>query len=105
MSVRNVRLSRMTKKKQNHLDRLKEKRDALNTKIQAAEARSRVSERKQDTRRKILIGAYYLEQAQRDSNQWAELQQIMTRYLTRDSDRRLFELPPLTAPTEELATV
>ena len=95
----------MTEKKQNQLDRLKEQRNALNAKIQSAEARSRVSERKQDTRRKILIGAYYLEQAQRDSHQWAELQQIMTRYLTRDSDRRLFELPPLTAPTEKLTTV
>jgi hypothetical protein len=95
----------MTEKKQNQLDRLKEQRNALNAKIQSAEARSRVSERKQDTRRKILIGAYYLEQAQRDSPKWAELQQIMTRYLTRDSDRRLFELPPLTAPTEKLTTV
>lgn len=95
----------MTEKKKNQLDKLKQQRDALNAKILAAEARSRVSERKQDTRRKILIGAYYLEQAQRDSHQWAELQQIMTRYLTRDSDRRLFELPPLTAPTERLTTV
>lgn len=95
----------MTEKKINQLDKLKQQRDALNAKIQSAEARSRVSERKQDTRRKILIGAYYLEQAQRDSPQWAELQQIMTRYLTRDSDRRLFELPPLTAPMEKLTTV
>lgn len=95
----------MTENKKNQLDKLKQQRDALNAKIIAAEARSRVSERKQDTRRKILIGAYYLEQAQRDSHQWAELQQIMTRYLTRDSDRRLFELPPVIAPTEELTTV
>jgi hypothetical protein len=95
----------MMEKKINQLDRLKQQRDALNAKIQAAEARTKVSERKQDTRRKILIGAYYLEQAQRDSSQWAELQQIMTRYLTRDSDRRLFELPPITAPTEKLTTV
>lgn len=95
----------MTQKKKNQLDKLKQQRDALNAKILAAEARSRVSERKQDTRRKILVGAYYLEQAQRDAHQWAALQQIMTRYLTRDSDRRLFELPPLTAPTEKLTAV
>lgn len=95
----------MTENKKNQLDKLKQQRDALNAKIQSAEARSRVSERKQDTRRKILIGAYYLEQAQRDSHQWAELQQIMTRYLTRDSDRRLFELPPLTASSEKLTPV
>jgi hypothetical protein len=85
-----------TQKKQNQLDRLKEQRNALNAKIQAAEARSRVSERKQDTRRKILIGAYYLDQAQQNPDQWSQLVKIMADYLTRDSDRRLFELPPIT---------
>lgn len=89
-----------TEKKKNALEKLKQQRAALNARIQAAEARSKVSERKQDTRRKILIGAYYLDQAQRNSHQWAELQQIMARYLTRESDRRLFELPPLTVSQE-----
>jgi len=82
------------KKNKNSLEKLKAQREALNAKIQAAEARTRVSERKKDTRRKILVGAYYLEQAQQNQR-WAELQQIMAHYLTRDSDRRLFELPPI----------
>jgi len=88
------------KKNKNSLEKLKAQREALNAKIQAAEARTRVSERKKDTRRKILVGAYYLDQAQQNQR-WAELQQIMANYLTRDSDRRLFELPPVaTAPVE-----
>ena len=90
-----------TKKKQNQLDKLKQQRDALNARIQAAEARGRVSARKQDTRRKILIGAYYLDQAQQNPDQWSQLVKIMADYLTRDSDRRLFGLPPLTTPSEK----
>jgi hypothetical protein len=91
-----------TKKKQNQLDKLKQQRDALNARIQAAEARGRVSERKQDTRRKILIGAYYLDQAQQNPDQWSQLVKIMADYLTRDSDRRLFGLPSLTTPSEKV---
>lgn len=84
-----------TPKKKSQLEKLKEQRDAINARIQAAEARGRVSERKQDTRRKILIGAYYLDQAEQNPDQWSQLVKIMADYLTRDSDRRLFELPPL----------
>ena len=79
---------------QNTLEKLKKQRATLDARIQAAEARSRVSERKQDIRRKILVGAYYLEEAQK-KNQWSALQQIMADYLTRDSDRKLFDLLPL----------
>jgi hypothetical protein len=89
-------------KKKNQLDKLKQQRDALNARIQAAEARSRVSERKQDTRRKILIGAYYLDQAEQNPDQWSQLVKIMADYLTRDSDRSLFELSPMTTPPEKV---
>ena len=76
----------------NRLEQLKKQRATLDARIQAAEARSRNDERKKDTRRKILVGAYYLEQAE-SNNQWAELQQAMNSYLTRDNDRKLFNLP------------
>lgn len=88
------------KKHQHQLDKLKQQRDALNARIQAAEARAKSSERKKDTRRKILVGAFYLDQALGNRPQWAELQQHMDKYLTRDSDRQLFELPPLTVSQE-----
>ena len=90
------------KNRLNQLEKLKAQRNTLNARIQSAEARARVSERKKDTRRKILVGAFYLDQAQGNPIQWAELQQRMASYLTRDSDRQLFELPPLTAAYEEL---
>ena len=87
------------------LEKLKKQREALDARIQAAEARSRNNERKKDTRRKILVGAYYLEQAQKNNQAWTALQQIMTGYLTRDSDRKLFDLSPLTVQQKETETL
>ena len=77
--------------KKSSLQRLKEQRDKINARIQAAEARGKTQERKIDTRRKILIGSYYLDQA-KQKNQWEEIKQLMDAYLTRPSDRKLFEL-------------
>ena len=50
--------------------------------------------RKDDTRRKILIGAML--QARVDAHQLdhAELEAWLDAYLTRNDDRKLFELPP-----------
>ena len=56
------------------------------------EARNKVSERKKETRRKILLGSYYLEQAKKHE-QWENVKEIMNTYLTRNSDRILFDLP------------
>jgi hypothetical protein len=74
------------------LEKLKTQRDKLNARIQAAEARSKQSERKKDTRRKILVGSYFLDQAIQN-NQMEEIKQKMDIYLKRDSDRVLFDLP------------
>lgn len=74
------------------LIRLKEQRDKLEARIQAAEARAKQDERKKDTRRKILVGSYYLEQATKNQT-CDELKAAMDTFLTRDSDRKLFELP------------
>ena len=76
-----------------YLNKLKSQRDIITARIQAAEARSKTAERKKETRRKILIGAYYLEQAIRD-NQMDALKKGLDGFLTRDTDRKLFDLPP-----------
>lgn len=80
----------MADKEQIALEKLKAQRDKLNIKIQAVEARSKVSERKKETRRKILVGSYYLDQARKD-DKMEEIKKIMAGYLTRESDRKLFE--------------
>jgi hypothetical protein len=76
------------------LDKLKEQRAKLNARIEAAEARSKTSERKKETQRKILVGAYYLDQARKNDGMDG-IKEIMEVYLRRESDRKLFDLPVL----------
>ena len=75
----------------NRLERLKEQREKLNARIQATEARLKTSDRKRDTRKKILIGSYYLDKAIKENNM-DEIKLIMDKYLKRNSDRELFDL-------------
>lgn len=76
------------------LEKLKEQRAKLAARIQAIEARAKTSKQKQETRRKILVGAYYLDEATKN-NQLDDINKKMEAYLTRNSDRALFELPEL----------
>jgi hypothetical protein len=89
----------MAEAKQAVLDKLKSQRAKLDARIQAAEAREKSAKRKQDARRKILVGAYYLDQAEKNKSM-KSLTQLLDGYLTRDSDRALFGLP-LKAKQEE----
>lgn len=73
------------------IERLKWQQQKLTSRIQQMESRQRQNERKQETRRKILVGAYYLDAA-RKAGAITELNQNMTNFLTRDSDRALFSL-------------
>lgn len=88
----------MSKATQSQLEKLKAQQAKLAARIQAVEARAKVSERKQETRRKILVGSYYLDDAIKH-NRLDEIKKIMATYLTRESDRKLFDLDPL--PTKE----
>ena len=77
-----------TKKK---LNKLKEQREQLNARIQKLEAAEKSREKKRDTRRKILVGAYYLDKA-KSEDRFEEVRQAMDEFLTRESDRVLFDL-------------
>lgn len=83
--------------KPTRLEILKKQQDQLKAKIQALEASEFARERKRETRRKILVGAYYLDKF-RSENKFDEVVNLMDSYLNRDSDRVLFNL----APTEKL---
>ena len=76
------------------LAQLKQKHEQLKAQIHTLEAAEQSRQRKQETRRKILIGAYYLNQA-KTQDSWSALASLMNGYLTRTSDRKLFDLPPL----------
>ena len=73
---------------------LKQRQKQLAARIASMEAREKSNERKKDTRRKILIGAYYLDLA-RKMDTMNELANTLDTYLTRESDRALFGLPVL----------
>lgn len=81
-------------KSKSSIEKLKEQRDKLNARIQQQEARLKTSERKIDTRKKILIGSYFLDNAIKE-NKLDEIKSLMKDYLKRDSDRALFDLLPL----------
>ncbi|MCB1826829.1 MAG: mobilization protein [Coxiellaceae bacterium] len=81
-------------KKSKKLENLKKKQDQLKAQIQAMEAAEKTREKKRDTRRKILIGAYYQDKAIKE-NRFDEIIKLMDGYLNRNSDRVLFDLPPL----------
>ena len=76
------------------LQKLKQKREVLNARIQQIEARENTLERKYETRRKILVGALFLDEYRKNDNM-SELVKKMDKYLERGSDRKLFDLPPL----------
>lgn len=71
------------------LEKLKTQRQKLDARIQKMEAMGKVQSRKQDVRRKILIGAYYLGQAIKEGTV-PELRKTMNTFLTRESDKKLF---------------
>ena len=77
-----------------NLDSLKKKRVIINARIRLVQNREQSKERKDNTRRKILIGSYYLDQANKN-NSFNDIVKLMDSYLTRDSDRLLFDLTPI----------
>lgn len=81
-------------KKSKRLELLKKKQEQLKNQIQLLEASEKARERKRDTRRKILIGAYYFDKAKKDE-EFGKIVEIMDGYLIRKSDRILFGLDPL----------
>lgn len=65
----------------------------LKRKLQQKET---AQERKNDTRRKVLIGAMYLELGEKDAELKARTIKRLGQFLKRTDDRALFGLPPLT---------
>ena len=79
----------VTSKKLNDLDKRIEQ---LKAQKMAEEARLRKKARADETRRKILIGAYYLEQAEKKEGGLEALAKRLDGFLVRKNDRLLFGL-------------
>ena len=80
------------KKIEAQLEKLKQ----LKAQKQAIEARERTKQkeqqRKDDTRRKILLGSYLIKKMQNEANKEKILAEL-SEYLVEDRDRKLFSLP------------
>jgi hypothetical protein len=83
------------------LKRLIEKREAVNARIKQEQNKLRSSERKIDTRRKILAGATVLQWASRDDAFSKLLMAELGKFLVRDADRALFNLRPSKERSQE----
>jgi len=75
---------------QERLKRLEDKQRKLLAEIQDAKARAKQQERRDDARRKILVGAMLLAES---GDSWESLKPKLDDYLSRPNDRRLFGLP------------
>ena len=89
----------MTKSAENIEKRIEaqlEKLKQLKAQKQAIEARERTKQkeqqRKDDTRRKILLGSYLIKKMQNEANKEKILAEL-NEYLKENRDRALFELP------------
>ena len=84
---------------QERIETLQERLKQLKVRQARVEARKRAlsqrQERKNDTRRKILLGATVLARIDRGELDQATVNGWLAQHLTRPDDRALFELPPL----------
>ncbi len=77
------------------LQQLLKKREQLSAQIQKIRAREATQKRKEDTRRKILLGALVMEMMSKGELNRDKLMKRLDGFLTREIDRKLFELPVL----------
>ncbi len=70
------------------------KRQALNAQIRQEAAREGKRKRTADTRRKILAGAWVLDEAEQRKDFREFVLKQLDSFLTRPDDRALFDLPP-----------
>ena len=75
-------------------DKLAKKKAKLEAATRRLRARAAATERKQDTRRKILAGAWVLARAAQDTKANQQLTEGLDEFLERDRDRALFNLGP-----------
>lgn len=76
------------------LEKLKKQKEILDARIQQEESRFKVKERKEDTRRKILIGAFMMEKLKKEEKFDSMIDEL-NGFLTRNSDRKLFGMNSL----------
>jgi len=83
-----------TDKTGRRLAALAERQARITAEMQRIKARHRQQQRKDDTRRKILIGGLILAKIDRGEMRQDQIKAELDSYLERDRDRALFDIPP-----------
>ena len=85
----------MPKTPKEKIAELEAAREKLNARLSAERAKLRRQKRKNETRRKIVIGSVVLAHAEHDENFNELLWTVLKNRVIRPADRELLELPPL----------
>ena len=75
------------------LDELLKKKEQLNTRIQQEKNKLSQKKRKEDTRRKILLGSLMIQMIKTGELDEEKINQRLSEFLTKDIDQKLFTLP------------
>ena len=85
-------------------DKIRQQMAQLAEQLKQAQAAEEQQKRKDDTRRKILVGSMVLSLVEQNKLfDQATLQNMLDEHLTRNADRKLFDLAPLLKPDEAVA--
>ena len=74
------------------LEKLTKQREQLNAKIQAVKTKKARQDRKDDTRRKVLIGSVVMKMVREGEMPQERLTQLLDKHLEKEADRTLFKL-------------
>ena len=92
------------------IEALKAEQKRISAQMARLRASQRTDERKRDTRRKILVGAVVMNQAETNDSARTRLWTLLDKALEKDRDRELFGLKPregggtVTSSTPETST-
>ena len=86
-------MPRPKKTPEQRLLELEKQKAQIAARIKSEASKIRTSERKRNTRRKVIAGALALEHAGIDSAFGATLKSLLDRHVSRADDRALFNLP------------
>ncbi|MCD9468979.1 hypothetical protein GLP37_22155 [Photobacterium phosphoreum] len=83
------------------LEKLTKQIEALQAKANAEKNREREKSRKEETRKKILIGAMVLDGMSKNQDYQSKMLKNLDKYLTAERDRKLFNLTPTNKNDDE----
>ncbi len=85
----------MMSKREDRIQKLEAKKQQIDAQIDKLKALNSEEKRKRETRQKILLGSWVLNQIKTGEMVKEEVIAKMDKYLTKNIDRKVFDLPPL----------